>query len=356
MGPYVYGEQWCAAESYVGSDAKTEHFAVREKVGLIDFSSMGKIDVKGKDAKTAIQMICGNDINKLDVGKSIYTAVLNEEGGLLDDIIVFMLSENHYMMVVSTIRHRTYDFITEISENLDVYLTDITGAYGVICLQGPNSVPLLNKICNESIDDIKYFAFKAVNINGREVLLSRTGCTGSRGYELFIYSEDCNDIWDIVTEVGEEFGLKLCGTQVSCLTLPLEKGYLLQFDETKNPYEVGIGWSVVLDKDVPCVANDALKKILAEGVVNLEVGFIMPDKSLTVEEGSPVTVDSVSIGYVTSAGMGWYIDKYIGTAYIKAEYASEGSKITVMSGDIPVEVDIVDRTFFDPEKRFLKGD
>jgi aminomethyltransferase len=345
---------WGGVKGY--TDAKTEHFAVREKVGVIDFSSMGKFDIKGRDAKKLLQTILVNDLDKLFIGKVLYSTIVNEAGGILDDTTLYLLGEDHYMLVTSTAkRTSTYPYLLDLAAGQEVYITDITGGYGILCLQGPNSVPLLNKITGTSIDDIAYFAYKPVEIAGSEVLLSRTGFTGSRGYELFVKSEDAYAVWNAVLEVGDEFGLQLCGSQVAAASLPLEKGYLSgrELTEPRNPYELGLGWTVALDKAIPSHATEALKKIKADGPANKLVGFILPDKTQTVAINTPVTVNGEEIGTVTSAGFGWYLDAFIGLAYIKAEYAGIGDKITVLAGETPVEVEVVEKIFYDPERKYL---
>ncbi|MDR1571966.1 MAG: aminomethyltransferase family protein [Clostridiales Family XIII bacterium] len=345
---------WGSAKGY--TDARTEHFAVREKVGLIDFSSMGNLDIKGRDAKDALQRICVNDMDKLTVGKVLYTTVVNAEGGILDDTTVYMLADGHYMMVTSTAkRFATLKYLLDHARGKDVFVTDITGGTGIMCLQGPASVGLINSIADSPIDELKYFFFKKLKIAGNEVLVSRTGFTGSRGYELFVSGEDCFEVWKAVLGAGGEFGLQLCGSQVAAATLPLEKGYLSgrELTESSNPFELGLGWTVALDKAVPCVANDALKKIKERGPANRLVGFVMPDKAMTVANGTPVTSGGAEIGRVTSAAFGWYLDRFIGMAYIRSEYAALGGSITVASAGGPVDVEIVDKVFFDPERKQL---
>jgi aminomethyltransferase len=345
---------WSLAIGY--ADAKTEHLAVREKVGLLDFSSMGKIDIKGPDAKTALQTVCVNDMNKLEPGKVIYTSVVDPRGVMLDDTTVYMLGDRHYMLIARTaLRFSTFRYIESHARAMDAYLTDVTGAFGVLCLQGPNSLPLINEISDVPVDDLARFRFKKTMIADCEVLVSRTGFTGSRGYELFISSEDCLAVWRAVHAAGGAFDLQPCGFQVGTNTLPLEKGFLSgkELAESPNPFEVGLGWTVVTDKDVPCVANEALKAIRKTGPVNKLVGFALPDGAPPVASNAPVICDGKKIGKVTSAAYGWYVDKFIGLAYIKSEYASLGNKIVLLAGETPVEVEVIDKVFFDPERKRL---
>jgi aminomethyltransferase len=344
---------WGSVKAY--ADARTEHLAVRERVGLIDFSSMGKLDVKGGGAKDALQRICVNDMNKLEPGKVLYSTVVNENGGILDDTTVYMLADGHYLMVTSTAKRLgTLRYLAAHARG-EAFITDVTGRVGVMCLQGPNSVGLVNKISDTDISGLRYFSFKRVKAAGADVLVSRTGFTGSRGYELFVNSEDSLTVWNAVLEAGAEFGLQLCGSQVSAATLPLEKGYLSgrELTESTNPFELGLAWTVALAKEVPCVANDALKKIKESGPANKLVGFALPGESMTVANGTPVTSGGDEIGKVTSAAFGWSVGKFIGMAYIKSEYAELGSKITVLSGEGPVEVEVIEKTFFDPERKQL---
>jgi aminomethyltransferase len=346
---------WGIAERY--TDAKTEHFAVRENVGMFDFSSLGNIDLKGRDVKDTLQRICVNDMNKLVPGKAIYTTVVSPEGGTLDDTTVYMFDEDHYMIVTSTARRfRTLRYVIEHSAGKDVFATDITGGTGILCIQGPNSTPLLDKICKPCISDIEYFFFKRVEIAGCDVLVSRTGYTGSRGYELFVGAEDCWDVWNAILDAGKKFEIRLCGSQVSLGSLPLEKGYISrrEMNDSTNPYELGLGWTVVPDKDTPCVAEEALKKIKAQGPANLLVGFIAPGNPADVVPGMSAFSGDEEIGKVTSAGFGWSVGKYIGMAYIRSAYAGIGLKMRLLPNKgAPVDVEIADKVFFDPEGRCL---
>jgi aminomethyltransferase len=338
-------------------DAKAEHLAVRESVGLIDFSSIGKIDIKGGDAKYVLQKVCVNDINKLTPGKVLYTTIVNAAGEILDDTTVYMFADNHYMVVTRTAnRFNTQNYLAGYVSGREAFITDVTGGMGVLCLQGPNSYPLIDDISDVPIGDIMYYRFKKVKIAGFDVLVSRTGYTGSRGYELYISAEDCYEVWQAISGIGEKYGLRLCGSQVSLFSLPLEKGYLTgrELDGRPNPFEVGLGWTVAIDKDIPCVANDAFKRIKESGPENKLIGFVMPEKSLTVANGTPVNSGGKEIGRVTTAGFGWYVDEFIGMAYIKSEYAAIGNKITVWSGETPVAVEVTDKIFFDPERKRLK--
>jgi aminomethyltransferase len=342
---------WGIAERY--TDPGTEHFAVRENVGMFDFSTLGNIDLKGKDVKDTLQRVCVNDMNKLVPGKALYTTIVNPEGGTLDDTTVYMFDECHYMIVTSTARRfRTLRYVAGYAAGKEVFITDVTSGTGILCVQGPKSVSLLDKICKPAIGDIEYFFFKRVEIAGCDVLISRTGYTGSRGYELFVGAEDCCDVWNAIIDAGEEFGIQLCGSQVSLMSLPLEKGYISrrEMNDATNPYELGLGWTVVPDKEVPCVANEALKRIKAHGPANMLVGFVVPDSPVAVVPGTPVFSGGDEIGKVTSAGFGWYVGKFIGMAYIKSAYAVLGRQVRLLPerGD-PVDAEIADKVFFDPK-------
>jgi aminomethyltransferase len=275
---------------------------------------------------------------------------------MLDDATVYMFGDRHYMLIARTaLRFSTFAYIEGCARGMGAYLTDVTGAFGVLCLQGPNALPLINAISDAPVDDLARFRFKTAMIADCKVLVSRTGFTGSRGYELFISSEDCFEVWKAVRAAGGAFGLQLCGFRVGTNTLPLEKGFLSgkELAESPNPFEVGLGWTVVTDKDVPCVANEALKEIKKNGPAKKLVGFTLPDGAAPAAANTPVLRGGEEIGKVTSAAYGWYVDTFIGLAYIKAEYASLGSRITVFAGETPVEVEVVDKVFFDPEGKHI---
>lgn len=331
-----------------------EHNAVRNTVGITDFSTMGKFDIKGEDAKKFVQKMVVNDVDKLYPGKVMYSSMTTEDGGMYDDATVYCFNEEHYWIVGST-AGRAKDAIRfkQYSKDMRAYVTDVTSAFGLLTIQGPNSRALINSICSPSLDDVKYFHFKEIEIDGCSILASRTGFTGELGFELYISTEDCPDVWNAISEAGKSFDAKYCGMIAAGGTLRLEKGYLggNEYGEHINPYQVGLGWTVCLDKDF--IGRDALKKIKEEGPKSKLMGFKIGDKSKIATSDAEVLIDGEVVGKVTSAALSVTYDISFGMAFIDTEYAKEGTKVQIVFGDDVVDAILTNKTLHDPEGKRL---
>lgn len=345
---------WSSPQKY--TNPVEEHNAVRNTVGITDFSTMGKFDIKGPDAKMFVQKMVVNDVNKLDPGKVMYSCMTNDEGGIFDDTTVYCFDEEHYWIVGSTAgRGKDAVRFAQYSKDMCVYVTDVTSTYGLLTVQGPKSRDLLNSISTPSLEDVGYFRFKEVKIAGCPVLASRTGFTGELGFELYILSEDCPDVWDAVSEAGKAFDAKYCGLLAASGTLRLEKGYLggKDYGEHTNPYEVGLGWTVCLDTDF--VGCEALRKLKETGSKSKLVGFQIADKSKIAKSGAEMLINGEVIGKVTSAALSVTYDVSFGMAFINADCAKVNTKVQIRFEDELVDAILTDKTLHDPEGKRLRG-
>jgi len=345
---------WSSPQKY--TDPVEEHFAVRNNIGVTDFSTMSKFDIQGPDAAAYLQKLIVNDMRKLIPGKVLYSCMVNEEGGMFDDTTVYMYNDEHYMLVGSTAcRYKDIPWLEKHKEGMEVYVTDITSAYGLLSVQGPKSRLLLNKICADSVDGLKYFHFIKTKIEDINVLVSRTGFTGEVGFELYISSEDCVDVWDKVKEYGEKYDLRFVGMQAASGTLRLEKGYIggNDYGEHTNPYEVGLGWTVADDKDF--IGSAALKKVHDEGPKKSLVGFRIADKTKIAKNKADVIYDGKGIGFVTSATLSPTYGISFGMMFIDSRYAKIGNKVEIMVDEGAVEAEVANKCLHDPEMKILKG-
>jgi len=343
---------WSSPQKY--TNHVEEHNAVRNEVGITDFSTMGKFDVKGPDAKIFVQKMVVNDVNKLVPGKVMYSCMTNDEGGIFDDSTVYCFDEEHYWIVGSTAgRGKDNVRFAQYSKDMRAYVTDVTSTFGLLSVQGPKSRDLLNSISTPPMDDVGYFRFKEVNIAGCTVLASRTGFTGELGFELYILSEDCPDVWDAVSEAGKLFNAKYCGLLAASGTLRLEKGYLggKDYGEHTNPYEVGLGWTVCLDTDF--IGCEALRKVKENGPECKLVGFQIADKSKIATSGADMMINGEVIGKVTSAALSVTYGVSFGMAFIKADCAKVGTKVQIWIADRLVDATLTDKTLHDPEGKRL---
>jgi len=354
-GAKMEGTSWVTPAYF--SSIEEECLAVRQKVGITDFSTMSKFDIKGPDSKQFLQMMIVNDINKLEPGKGLYSCMVNEDGGMYDDTTVFQFSEDHFFLVGSTAgRQKDIERFKIYSENYKVYVTDVTSAFGLLSVQGPRSRELLNSVCEPLLDDVDYFGFKIVKINQCSILASRTGFTGELGYELFINTEDCPTVWETVLEAGKKFGCIPYGLKAGSGILRLEKGYIggKEYNETINPYEAGLGWTVKLNTDF--VGKEALSKIKEKGPEKKLMGFSILEKNINVLSGNKVYFKDEEIGMITSATYSSILNKHIAIGYVKTDYAKIDTKVNIaIDKDQYADAIQVSKVFYDSENKKLKA-
>lgn len=346
---------WSTPVKY--TDPVEEHNAVRNTVGITDFSTMSKFDIKGEGAKDFVQKMIVNDVNKLEPGKVLYSTMTNEDGGIFDDTTVYCFNDEHYWIVGSTAgREKVAAYLQEQSKGTRAYVTDVTSAFGLLTIQGPNSRDLINSICTPSLDDLQYFRFKDIEIEGSPIIVSRTGFTGELGFELYILTEDCPKVWEIISEAGKSFDAKYCGMAAAGGTIRLEKGYIggTDYGEHVNPYEVGLGWTVSLDTDF--VGRDALKKVKEEGPKLKLTGFHIADKTKIARTGDEVLLDGEVIGKVTSAALSVTYDISFGMGLLDAKLAKEGTKVQIRIEDELVDAVLANKTLHDPEMKLVRGE
>jgi aminomethyltransferase len=317
---------------------------------------MGKFDIQGPDAKKFIQKMIVNDVTKLVPGKILYSSMTDENGGMVDDTTVYCFSDERYILVGSTAaREKDVVWFDKYKDKLKVYITDITGAYGLLSVQGPKSREMLNLICEPGLDDVPYFGFKEVKIANCKVLASRTGFTGELGFELYIQAEDGPDVWDALATVGAKFNIRYVGMLAASGTLRLEKGYLggKDYGTHTNPYEVGLGWTVALKTNF--VGSAALKKVKETGIKKILIGFKTSDKTKVPATKDPVLLAGQEIGVVTSAAYSFTLGESIGLAWADATTAKIGEKVEIKSAGGTIKATLVDKIFYDPKGLKLKS-
>lgn len=351
MGTGAYS----TASKYANSTPAEEHLAVRNTVGIVDFSTMSKFDIKGEDALKFVQKMIVNDASRLAHGQVLYSCMANEDGGVFDDTTVYCFNDEHYWIVGSTAgRDKVAAHLEEHSKGMRAYVTDVTSAYGLLSVQGPNSRDLLNSISTPNLADLGYFRFQDIEIGGLPVIASRTGFTGELGFELYILSEDCPDVWDIVSEAGESFDAKYCGMIAAGGTVRMEKGLIggSDYGEDTNPYEVGLGWTVKLDTDF--LGRDALKKIKEEGPKRKLLGFRIDTEDVATT-GDEVLINGEVVGKVTSAAWSVSYDISFGMALMQSDHAEEGTKVQIRMDDKLVDATLASKTLHDPENKRVRS-
>ena len=313
---------------------KKEHNAVRNKVGMFDVSHMGEFFVFGPEALDFIQYVTINDASKLEPGKAQYSAMCYNDGGIVDDLIVYMLDYNRYMLVVNASNiEKDFDWLTN-HKHYDMKLEDRSSAMCLLAVQGPDAVKVLQKLTEVNLGDIGFYNFEIGDFAGFErVILSATGYTGEKGFEIYFDREDSNpsEIWKTIMEAGEEFDIEPCGLGARD-TLRLEMGYALYGNDiTKdtNPLEARLGWLTKLDKG-DFIGREAIQKAKEEGIKKKLVGFSTGEDRSIPRAGYPIVDDNGDlIGEVTSGSRSITLEKNIGMGYVDADFAKEGTKIYI---------------------------
>lgn len=307
-----------------------EHLTVCQGVGVFDVSHMGEFWVKGPSALEFIQQVTSNNAAVLTPGKIQYTCFPNEDGGIVDDLLVYAYEPDKYMLVVNAANIEK-DWNWCVSHNtVGAELENSSDNIGQLAIQGPKAIDTLQKLTDVVLADIPYYTFKVGELAGvKNVIISNTGYTGAGGFELYFYPQDAEKIWNYVFEAGEEFGIKPIGLGARD-TLRLEMGFCLygnDIDDTTSPIEAGLGWITKFVDGKNFTNRAALEKQKAEGVSRKLVGFEMIDRGIP-RHGYPLTdIDGNVIGNVTSGTMSPTRKIGIGMGYVKTEFSKPGTEI-----------------------------
>lgn len=307
-----------------------EHLTVCQGVGVFDVSHMGEFWVKGPSALEFIQQVTSNNAAVLTPGKIQYTCFPDEDGGIVDDLLVYAYEPDKYMLVVNAANIEK-DWNWCVSHNtVGAELENSSDNIGQLAIQGPKAIDTLQKLTDIVLADIPYYTFKVGELAGvKNVIISNTGYTGAGGFELYFYPQDAEKIWNAAFEAGEEFGIKPIGLGARD-TLRLEMGFCLygnDIDDTTSPIEAGLGWITKFVDGKNFTNRAALEKQKAEGVSRKLVGFEMIDRGIP-RHGYPLTdMDGNVIGNVTSGTMSPTRKIGIGMGYVKTEFSKPGTEI-----------------------------
>jgi len=318
-----------------------EHKAVRNSIGVFDVSHMGEIFVRGKKAFDFVQEITINDASKLFPGRIQYSAMCYEDGGIVDDLLVYCLSDNEFMLVVNASNiEKDFEWMNK-NNRFDVELKNASDDYSLLAVQGPKSKDVLLKICDFD-PNLEYYHFIKTNIAGIEVIFSRTGYTGELGYEIYFIGDelDAEILWNKIFLSRNEFIIQPIGLGARD-TLRLEMGYCLygnDIDATTNPLEAGLGWITKFNKP-NFIGKNILLKIKENGLIRKLTPLITYEKAIP-RHGYEVYKNDKKAGLVTSGTLSPILDKGIALAYINKEYLNEedGLNFLIREKKIPVKI------------------
>lgn len=329
-----------------------EHMTVREKAGVFDVSHMGEIWVKGERALEFLQHITTNDVAKLYDGKVQYSCMPNGRGGIVDDILVYRFSDTKYMLCVNAANiDKDWAHICEQGRAFGLEAgRELENASDRICqlaVQGPLAMKIVQKMCDEPVEQMEYYTFRQTKVAGCEAILSITGYTGAGGCEIYLYNEDADRMWQALWQAGEEFGLKNIGLGARD-TLRLEKGFCLYGNDicdTTSPIEAGLGWITKFIDGKDFIDRDLLAAQKANGTERRLVGFKMIDRGIPRHEYTLADLDGNPIGAVTSGTMSPCLKVGIGLGYVKSEFAAVGTQIAVVIRDRLIKAEVVKYPF-----------
>lgn len=326
-----------------------EHLNVRENAGLFDVSHMGEFIIEGPQSLTLLQYLTSNDISKITVGKAQYNCLLNDNGGIIDDLIIYRLADAQYMAIVNAANiEKDWGWINKNNSFKEVVLKNISEEKSLFALQGPKAIAILKKLVDEDVEQLKSFQFINTTCAGKSnVLIAATGYTGSGGVEICCSKDDAKDIWEAIMTHGEAFQLLPIGLAARD-TLRLEKGYCLygnDIDDTTTPLMAGLGWVTKLKKEAEFISKDILIKQKENGLEKKLVGISMlergiPRKGYVIENSK-----EEKIGVVTSGTQSPLLKKGIGMAYVSSTETAEGNEVFVVVRNRKLKAQIVSLPF-----------
>jgi aminomethyltransferase len=330
-----------------------EHLAVRTAAGLFDVSHMGEFEITGAGALNLIQRLTTNDVSKLEDNQVQYSTLTNEQGGVIDDLLVYRINSEYFLLVVNAgTTDKDFEWITKHAEADSVEVHDTSAAYALLALQGPRAERILQGLADHMLDRIPYYWSQKVKVDGIECRVSRTGYTGEDGFEIFCDPDHALHLWNRLLVTGHELGIVPCGLAARNTTR-LEAAFRLyghDMDDSTTPLEAGLGWVVKLSKG-DFIGRDALERQKREALKRKLVGFEMLDRA-PARDGYPIVIGGREVGRVTSGSPAPFLNKNIGLAYLPIEHCAVGTDISIVIRGREVPARVVETPFYRRERKF----
>tara|TARA_B110000093_G_scaffold139445_1_gene149760 strand:+ start:469 stop:1554 length:1086 start_codon:yes stop_codon:yes gene_type:complete len=325
-----------------------EHEVVREGVGVFDVSHMGEFLVSGAGALDLIQKVTSNDASVLTIGRAQYSCMPNGKGGVIDDLIIYKMKEEEYLLVVNASNiDKDWDWISS-HNSFNATMRNLSDDYSLLAIQGPKAVEAMQSLTSIDLSEIKYYHFEVADFAGVEhVIISATGYTGSGGFEIYCKNDVAEQVWDKVFEAGADFGIKPIGLAARD-TLRLEMGFCLygnDIDDTTSPLEAGLGWITKLAKD-DFIDKDFLANQKEEGIKNKLVAFQMIDRGIPRHDYPIQGANGNTIGRVTSGTMSPSMKIGIGLGYVTKENSTVNSEIFIQIRGKAIKAQVVKLPFY----------
>jgi aminomethyltransferase len=326
-----------------------EHMAVRTRAGLFDVSHMGQIELAGADALSVVQWLTCNDASRLSIGQVQYSALTTPEGTFVDDILVYRMAPDHFLLVVNAgniMKDHEWIVSQARARGGDCAIVNASSRYALIAIQGPEAQGILQTLTGVDLPAIKYYWFGAGEVAGIRATVSRTGYTGEDGFEIFVPPAQAERVWDALIQAGSSLGLKPCGLGARD-TLRLEAAMRLcgsDMDEHTTVLEAGLGWIVGWKKDA-FLGSEILRRQKAEGTSRRLVAFEMRDRAIA-RHGYPVVRSGQRVGVVTSGTQTPFLKKALGLAMVPTEMTSLGTKLEIEIRGRAMAAEVVPEPFY----------
>lgn len=330
------------------SSIKEEHQCVRQKLGVFDVSHMGEFFIEGPQALPLLQRICSNDIRKLSPGKAQYNYFPNHNGGVVDDLIVYQLSEEKYLLVVNASNiEKDWSWVEKNNTEFQAKIQNASESYSLLAVQGPKAIEAMQSLSEAHLNDLPFYAHTTTTFAGlKGIIVATTGYTGAGGVEIYCKNEDVEVLWDAVLSAGSPFGIQPIGLAARD-TLRLEMGYCLygnEINDTRSPISAGLGW--VTRPETNFVNADSIGAEKAEGTAQKLVGFEMIDRGIPRTGHRITNADGKNLGEVTSGTQSPSLGKAIGLGYVPSENAHLGSEIFIQVRNKTLAAKVVKLPFY----------
>ena len=324
-----------------------EHETVRNAVGVFDVSHMGEFLIEGEHALELIQKVSSNDASKLTIGKAQYSCLPNDDGGIVDDLIIYKVKEETYLLVVNASNiEKDWNWIQS-KNDVGAAMRDLSENYSLLAIQGPKAIEAMQSLSSHDLAEIKFYNFVVGDFAGIEhVIISATGYTGSGGFEIYCKNTEVKQIWDKIFEAGAHYGIKPIGLAARD-TLRLEMGYCLygnDIDDTTSPIEAGLGWITKFTKEF--TNSEALKAEKERGPERKLIAFELDERGVPRHGYDIVDSNGKQIGIVTSGTMSPSLGKGIGLGYVPTAFANINSKINIQIRRNAIPATIVQLPFY----------
>ena len=324
-----------------------EHETVRNGVGVFDVSHMGEFLITGPNALALIQKVCSNDAAKLFDGKAQYSCLPNNDGGIVDDLIIYRLNEEKYVLVVNASNiQKDWDWISS-HNDVGAEMKNLSDEYSLLAIQGPKASEAMQSLTSVDLENMKYYTFEVADFAGIEhVIISATGYTGSGGFEIYCKNSEVEQVWNKVMDAGKPYGIKPIGLAARD-TLRLEMGFCLygnDINDTTSPIEAGLGWITKFTKEF--INSENLKKQKEHGTDRKLVAFELDDRGIPRHDYDIVDGNGKKIGIVTSGTMSPSLKKGIGLGYVPTVFTDVGSKIHIQVRKNAIPATVVKLPFY----------